>query len=102
MDEDHTYLMVYAPVGRPFGVRTSVLAEGKLKGWWFNPRNGKSHSAGKIARGDNVTFISPTPGEQTDWVLVIDLASAGYKRPYVGRRNVVGENLSLFLGGWRY
>lgn len=81
MDEGRTYLMVYAPVGRPFGVRTSVLAPGRLKGWWFNPRNGKSHSAGKIARGDNVTFTSPTPGEQTDWVLVIDVASAGYGRP---------------------
>ncbi len=81
MDLDGTYLMVYAPVGRRFGVRTSVLSEGKLKGWWFNPRNGKSHSAGRIERGENVSFISPTPGEETDWVLVIDVAGKGYRKP---------------------
>ncbi len=81
MDLDGTYLMVYAPVGRRFGVRTSVLSEGKLKGWWFNPRNGKSHSAGRIERGENISFISPTPGEETDWVLVIDVAGKGYRKP---------------------
>lgn len=81
MDEEGTYMMVYIPVGRRFALRTSVLAEGKLKGWWFDPRTGHSHSAGRIERGDSISFLSPTPGEETDWVLVIDVASRGYKKP---------------------
>ena len=27
------------------------------------------------------TFLSPTPGEQLDWILVIDDASKGYPKP---------------------
>lgn len=34
-----------------------------------------------VAIAELVSFISPNPGEELDWVLVIDDASKKYKRP---------------------
>lgn len=81
MDTDSTYLMVYAPVGRKFAVNTTLIKGSKLVGWWFNPRNGKSQKIGRIDRAENVSFISPDPGEALDWVLIIDDASQRYRKP---------------------
>lgn len=81
MDIDGTYLMVYAPIGRQFTVNTTVIQGKKLVGWWYNPRNGKSKKIGRIERAESVAFITPTPGEEQDWVLVIDDAAKHYKRP---------------------
>ena len=81
MDTDGTYLMVYAPVGRKFEVNTTVIRGKRLTGWWYNPRNGQSLKIGSVERAERVSFISPNPGEELDWVLVIDDASKKYKRP---------------------
>lgn len=72
MDTKGSYLMVYAPVGRRFGVNTSVLRGEKLYGWWFNPRNGRRTKIGKVKKAASVNFITPTPGEETDWVLIVE------------------------------
>ena len=81
MDEEGTYLMVYAPVGRRFTVNTSVLQGQKLVGWWYDPRTGNAKKIGRIERGEAVPFISPCPGEETDWILVIDDADKKYGKP---------------------
>ncbi len=80
-DTDGTYIMVYAPVGRSFTVATSYIKGETLKIWWFDPRTGKSIKAGKVKNEKQMTFLSPSPGELTDWVLVIDDASKGYPAP---------------------
>lgn len=80
-DVHHTYIMVYAPVGRAFTVKTSYLTCKTLKTWWFNPRTGKAKSAGKLPNQEQITFLSPTPGEPADWILVIDDASLRYPAP---------------------
>jgi len=71
MDSEGSYLMVYAPVGRKFTVKTSVMKGGKLVGKWFDPRTGKTRKIGNVEKGDAVDFISPNPGEAVDWVLVV-------------------------------
>lgn len=81
MDEEGTYLMVYAPVGRRFTVCTKVLRGETLRAWWYDPRTGKSTSAGRFRNEGERDFISPSPGEELDWVLVIDDAGKGYKAP---------------------
>ena len=81
MDTDGTYLMVYAPVGRRFEVNTTVIRGNRLIGWWYNPRNGTSQKIGRVERAERVSFISPNPGEELDWILVIDDASKKYKNP---------------------
>ena len=80
-DTDGTYLMVYAPVGRRFEVNTTLIRGSRLTGWWYNPRNGKSQKIGRVEKGERVSFISPTPGEEQDWVLIVDDASKKYKCP---------------------
>ena len=80
-DTDGTYLMVYVPVGRKFTVNTSVLNADRLVAWWYNPRNGEATLIGKFNNTGEKELISPTPGESTDWVLVIDDASKQYKKP---------------------
>ena len=80
-DAEGTYILVYAPVGRAFTVRTSYIKSETLKAWWFDPRTGKAVSAGKFKNKDLRTFLSPTPGELLDWILVLDDASKGYPKP---------------------
>ena len=80
-DTEGTYLMVYVPVGRKFSVKTSVINDKKLVAWWYNPRTGEPVETGKFENSGELTFISPEPGENTDWILVIDAASAKYPAP---------------------
>ena len=80
-DEAGTYAMVYAPVGRPFQVRTSLVKGQQLRAWWFNPRNGLSQEIGESANTGEATFTPPDPGEMLDWVLVLDDAGKNYPAP---------------------
>jgi hypothetical protein len=83
-DQEGTYAMVFAPVGRPFTVNMSVIRGERVIGWWFNPRNGEAVRIGEMSNQGNREFISPSPGEFQDWVLVLDDASRSYPPP--GRR----------------
>ncbi len=80
-DEAGTYAMAYAPVGRPFSVRMSAITSPKVKAWWFDPRTGKSHSIGEFSNDGERRFTPPTPGEATDWILVLDDAASHYPAP---------------------
>jgi hypothetical protein len=73
--------MVYAPVGRPFGVRMSAITGKAVKAWWFNPRDGKATSIGTFANTGERTFTPPEVGEMLDWVLLLDDAAKGYAAP---------------------
>jgi hypothetical protein len=73
-DEGGTYAMVYAPVGRAFKVRMDKISGGRVKAWWFNPRNGQAQLIGEFANNGEREFISPNPGEDVDWVLVLESA----------------------------
>jgi hypothetical protein len=80
-DQDGTYAMVYVPVGRKFSVRMDVIQGKEVNAWWFNPRNGSAKLIGKFANTGTKEFISPEPGESTDWILVLDDASKNYPAP---------------------
>ena len=80
-DEAGTYAMVYAPVGRTFKVRMNKIAGAKVKAWWFNPRDGKSMAIGEFSNNGEREFISPNPGEDVDWILVLDDSSKNYPAP---------------------
>ena len=80
-DTEGTYAMIYAPVGRRFTVRMSVIKGEKIKAWWYDPRTGKATSAGTYTNKVDQMFISPNPGEMIDWVLVLDDASKKYAAP---------------------
>jgi hypothetical protein len=80
-DAEGSYAMVYAPVGRPFRVRTSVITGARVKAWWFNPRDGKATPIGEFANAGERVFAPPDPGEPLDWVLVLDDAAQGFRPP---------------------
>lgn len=81
MDADGSYAMVYAPIGRTFSVKGSMLKAKTLTAWWYCPRTGKAEKIGTIENSDRLTFTPPMPGEATDWVLVLDDATKRYPAP---------------------
>jgi hypothetical protein len=80
-DEAGTYAMVYAPVGRPFSVRMDAIRGERVRAWWFNPRTGRASRIGEFPNTGARQFIPPDPGEEIDWVLVLDDASRNYPAP---------------------
>lgn len=71
-DTEGTYIMVYAPTGRPFTVHTDCMPGKRLRLSWFNPRTGRKHRAGLRPNTGSLTIASPAEGEMEDWVLVIE------------------------------
>jgi hypothetical protein len=80
-DNDRTYAMVYAPVGRSFTVRMNAIAGPEVAAWWFNPRDGSATSIGTFDNEGEREFTPPDHGEMTDWVLVLDDAAKKYPTP---------------------
>lgn len=80
-DSHGAYAMVYAPVGRKFKVRLEAIQGSPVKAWWFNPRTGEATEIGEFANAGIREFISPTPGEDLDWVLVLDDAAKHFPAP---------------------
>lgn len=80
-DTHGTYAMVYAPVGRRFRVRMSVITGPSVQAWWFDPRTGAAIAIGTFDNTGERAFTPPDPGEMLDWVLVLDDAARGYPPP---------------------
>jgi hypothetical protein len=80
-DQEGTYAMVYAPVGRKFTVDMQVIRGQRVVAWWYNPRTGKAQRIGTYPNTGTRTFLSPDPGENLDWILVLDDASKKYPAP---------------------
>ena len=81
MDAEDSYAMVYAPIGRTFSVKGSMLKAKKLTAWWYCPRTGKAEKIGTIENSETLSFTPPMPGEAMDWVLVLDDATKHYPTP---------------------
>ena len=71
-------IIAYMPNARTFTVDLSKVAGREAQGWWYNPRTGKSETAGKFPTGAKQKFTPPAEG---DWVLVLDDASRKLPAP---------------------
>jgi hypothetical protein len=80
-DSDGTYAMIYVPVGRDFEVRMDVVIGSEVVAWWYNPRNGEAERIGTFSNYGTQIFSPPAPGENLDWILILDDASANYPPP---------------------
>jgi len=80
-DSEGSFVMVYAPVGRAFRVRMDRVGGGTVRAWWYNPRTGEATRSGEFANSGEREFLPPTPGEELDWVLVLDDAGRGFPPP---------------------
>jgi hypothetical protein len=80
-DQEGTYAMIYAPVGRAFGVRMNAITGATVRAWWYNPRNGRAEEIGVLPSDGERVFTPPDAGEMLDWVLVLDDAARNYPPP---------------------
>jgi hypothetical protein len=80
-DAEGTYAMIYVPVGRSLSVRTRLLKRESLRAWWYDPRTGDARLIGEFPNSGERTFVPPTPGENLDWILVLDDAARNYPAP---------------------
>jgi hypothetical protein len=80
-DSTGSYALIYLPVGRKFRVRMDKISGPTVKAWWYNPRDGKAEAIGEFPNTGEREFISPTPGEALDWILVLDDASQRFPPP---------------------
>jgi hypothetical protein len=80
-DQEGTYAMIYVPVGRDFEVRMDAIRGSEVIAWWYNPRNGDAEKIGTFSNSGTRTFTPPEPGENLDWILVLDDSSANYPPP---------------------
>ena len=84
-DESGSYAMIYAPVGRKFSVQMDKITGAKVKGWWFNPRDGGAKEIGQFENKGVREFTPPDYGEMIDSVLVLDDAAKSYPPPGGGK-----------------
>ncbi|MBP6820668.1 MAG: glycoside hydrolase family 140 protein [Acidobacteria bacterium] len=84
-DQSGAFAMIYVPTGRSFKVRMEKISGGKVKAWWFNPRDGKARLIGQFPNTGEREFTSPDQGENLDWVLVLDDVSKNYPAPGTAR-----------------
>ncbi len=80
-DASGSYAMVYAPIGRRFKVKMDKIGGPTVKAWWFNPRTGEATAIGEFPNTGEREFLSPNPGEELDWVLVLDDAAKNFPPP---------------------
>jgi len=75
------FMMVYIPYGKKTTINTSVISAAKLKGWWFNPRDGRCIALGEFDNTGGKEFTPTSIGRGSDWVLIVDDASKNYVEP---------------------
>jgi hypothetical protein len=73
--------MVYVPTGRSFSVNMDFIRGKEVKAWWYNPRTGEATQIGRFPKAPSKEFVSPTKGEDLDWVLVLDDAAKNFAPP---------------------
>lgn len=79
---DRSFVIVYTPYGDPVHLKMKGLKAEKVKGYWYNPREGVSIPIEVFQKKKDVeVFVPPSSGVRTDWVLVLDDAAKNYPDP---------------------
>jgi len=78
LTQDGSTLIAYMPTARSITIDLSKMKGGTVRGWWFDPRNGKATSTGEFSTSGLREFAPPGEG---DWALVLDDVSSGSSSP---------------------
>ncbi len=82
---DGSYAFVYSTNGRTFSVKMDKLSGSQAKAWWYDPRTGKATPIGTFPTSGKKSFDPPGhPGDDNDWVLVLDDTSMNFAAPGYG------------------
>ncbi len=83
VSRNEDFMMVYIPYGRKTTVNTSLIKGSRLKGWWFNPRDGRTIEIASFENSGKKEFTPSSIGRGSDWVLILDDASENYPDPAI-------------------
>jgi hypothetical protein len=75
------YLICYLPSGGEVAIQTDGIPWNRSRAWWYDPRTGESTLIGVFDKTECSCFKAQSSGRGSDWVLVLDDASAGYDQP---------------------
>jgi hypothetical protein len=75
------HLFAYTASGIAFTMNMGRISGPRVKGWWYNPRNGTSTELGEFENTGTREFRPQYEGLGSDWALVLDDAAKGYKAP---------------------
>lgn len=75
---DGNTLLVYMPTPREIVVNLPRMNGKRIRGWWFDPRTGKTQTAGEFPAAKPVRLSPPGAG---DWALVLDDAALDLPAP---------------------
>lgn len=75
------YLFVYTAAGKAFTVVLGKISGDFLKGFWYDPKTGKTTAIEPFENRGSKQFSPPTKGYGNDWVLILDDSSKDYKKP---------------------
>ncbi|HPR31914.1 MAG TPA: glycoside hydrolase family 140 protein [Prolixibacteraceae bacterium] len=75
------FIIAYTPWGRPLKVDLSKMKTEKAEAFWFNPRSGRSLSAGSWKTSEDHVFTPWATGRGSDFVLVVLPANQVYPLP---------------------
>ncbi|MEO6550790.1 MAG: glycoside hydrolase family 140 protein [Ferruginibacter sp.] len=75
------YLLVYSSTGMAITVVMGKISGRQLRGYWYNPRNGKATNISPIPNFGSRNFTPPSNGYGQDWILVLYDSSAGFSAP---------------------
>jgi hypothetical protein len=78
------YLMVYTTAGKLFTVIMGKISGKELKGYWYDPRNGKAKAVAVTTNEGSKQFTPPSSGYGNDWVLVLYDATKDYNEIKAG------------------
>ena len=66
------WLVVYLAQGQKVDVVTSKIKNSRIKGYWYNPKNGDKTHINEFVHGDIQAFEPPTSGIGNDWLLILE------------------------------
>jgi hypothetical protein len=70
--EDKSFVIAYTPAGKPVSIHLDKLSSSPVNAQWYNPRDGAWKAIGQFPNRGVHEFTAPSPGEQDDWVLMLD------------------------------
>ena len=66
------YAFIYSPNGLIIKVNMGRISGENVKAHWYNPRKGTTSYVGEYLNKGTQSFVPPTSGRNSDWVLVLD------------------------------
>jgi hypothetical protein len=84
----NNYLMVYSSAGRPFNVNLGKISGKQVKGFWYDPKNGKRTAIPAFANTGTRLFTPAMRGYGHDWVLVLYNTEKNYETSFTASQKL--------------